>query len=1462
MLSSSKAPYYTLGKHTRSPSPPESSSESLTASEIRRNPARKAKKTRTEEFVPSQTQRHRKIRRGRARTRNKGHGEQAASLSDRLQSEKLAEENTSNLPAIHHAEGVDVDITEGTPSMSTLNINSYYGEDVEMAEGASLASMSLGDVAGDSTKAPTVVPAGASPASTSLDEFAGVKAPTFLPASAPPASASFHEVTGDSIKAPTVISANTSLTSMSLDEVAGNSINHFLSNDSISAPLATRPSNSKLSNPISSASGMSILSSSRLEMADPLGNNPVFCGEDGHGFAGHNPGPRKDSLQGHVSVDGDVVSSILDMSNRSNGTFISTSQSATSEVMSGGSIRSSISPTDLSAPSKSVSDPSISISPTATSHGSAHSLKSPALSITPSAMSDGLATSSSAVPSVSMHIPNESYKSTMAMSDSTESVSSPALSNVSSHPSTMTMSCSNGSTVSSVSASSPALSSALPTAISSVSSHSSTTAMSCSNGLTESGVSANSPAISYASPTAFSNVSSHPSTMVMSCSNVSTESGVSASSPALSSAMPTAIPIAVSCSTEFSVSASFPAVSSASPIDMSTVPSSVSSLAMSEGLEESSVSAASSGSSMAISNTSKSSMIISNGSVGSISSNPRSPAASLVLSESLSAQSHLSSMVVSSAFTRSSASASSLAAMHCSNSNRQDDVQYLQGHSTSSTDSSGVQSCSDASESSQDMDASASVCGSGDDSAEAIMDLTDDETISSSNSSYHRSITASTITQSRASYDSLLSLGSSGSISSEATSPFWERSHNSLSDSRPTHDIEMASVTSHSSSERTISSARCSYASMLPLGASSRSASPLVWTSQSSQQSLQSAKSHSLSASGIASSSTHSSVSHSFSRNASDLDGFLSVSVLSTDSSRQAAFHSSSHRQSSSRSYSLSSSGLAASATELHSSRTSTEGGDYDVEDFSSGRSHESDTSRKGATYRSLYSDHSVDGAPDEGLPHSTECESSGYAAGHTDATNKKGGAHAKESRASHHRVPDFHPEDFAGPSEPQYHSFHADGASDNDLSDDEFSDDESFDESYKNKKGKARRAPDSFRRSKETASPRLEDYLTPEQIQQLTTETRQTLMNLLRDSDQRLLKSDVAQIFIALLSQNAPGGKSSVDEEEKPKLWQESMRRDTDNVDLASRIRAYMRDLLPDNEPTCVSAADLDRFIEDPNAGPTLAKYRLDLDTNHLLTSPWNLAAINIFVDAFLAEETNKDMKRKDVIVKLKGHMRHLHSMYRQNQMENSDDKQERDKASRTVNRRRELLTRRRDAIRGLGRCDDQGMAIASKAMEYLGHDAMSGDETDNERTRGKGPRKGRDRPRIRRAITVLDWRSQELGDFLRKLDACHIASRYNQNGNYGKGAFPDERYPSRRKERYLFTAPRGLPENFYDITWLRSLSADEKRALSIQPKVQLKLPAKVERLSKRFAHVKTRKTMPLPDNDPSLPPLHSQTS
>ena len=125
-------------------------------------------------------------------------------------------------------------------------------------------------------------------------------------------------------------------------------------------------------------------------------------------------------------------------------------------------------------------------------------------------------------------------------------------------------------------------------------------------------------------------------------------------------------------------------------------------------------------------------------------------------------------------------------------------------------------------------------------------------------------------------------------------------------------------------------------------------------------------------------------------------------------------------------------------------------------------------------------------------------------------------------------------------------------------------------------------------------------------------------------------------------------------------------------------------------------------------------------------------------------------------------------------------------------------------------------------KWNDRLGIDGHSGDETDH-----------RSANEMRYAIVKLPWRSEALTEFLRALDALHLSGHFTRAGRPVKGALPRVRVPNKRRVDNHAKPVVGLPENFYDKTWLAAQgeAAEVKQRLQIRSAVDLALPSNIKR-------------------------------
>lgn len=150
--------------------------------------------------------------------------------------------------------------------------------------------------------------------------------------------------------------------------------------------------------------------------------------------------------------------------------------------------------------------------------------------------------------------------------------------------------------------------------------------------------------------------------------------------------------------------------------------------------------------------------------------------------------------------------------------------------------------------------------------------------------------------------------------------------------------------------------------------------------------------------------------------------------------------------------------------------------------------------------------------------------------------------------------------------------------------------------------------------------------------------------------------------------------------------------------------------------------------------------------------------------------------------------------------------------RTSQLVNNRRQICNTKPDVSR-----------FKTYVDKLADEGGMSGDETDH---RGKQPATGQRKFFVARP----GWRSQEVTDWLRVIDALYMDHRFSPNGRATRGNWVRHRLDSDRVDRGRQPV-KGLPENFYDRAWLQGISRGERDALEMQPAVSLEHSAEVLR-------------------------------
>jgi hypothetical protein len=134
--------------------------------------------------------------------------------------------------------------------------------------------------------------------------------------------------------------------------------------------------------------------------------------------------------------------------------------------------------------------------------------------------------------------------------------------------------------------------------------------------------------------------------------------------------------------------------------------------------------------------------------------------------------------------------------------------------------------------------------------------------------------------------------------------------------------------------------------------------------------------------------------------------------------------------------------------------------------------------------------------------------------------------------------------------------------------------------------------------------------------------------------------------------------------------------------------------------------------------------------------------------------------------------------------------------------------------------------------ALEHLSRGGMSEDESDHaydsddEGDQVEGENGGHHVPqsapqRRRYKIKSIHWRSPDVTKWLRTMDLVHIGTRFYDDGTPMPGNQARERYPGTKTQ--IGRPITGLPRNFYDAEWLKTLDLDEIAGLGVQPEIDI---------------------------------------
>ncbi|KAF6748409.1 hypothetical protein DFP72DRAFT_575606 [Ephemerocybe angulata] len=315
---------------------------------------------------------------------------------------------------------------------------------------------------------------------------------------------------------------------------------------------------------------------------------------------------------------------------------------------------------------------------------------------------------------------------------------------------------------------------------------------------------------------------------------------------------------------------------------------------------------------------------------------------------------------------------------------------------------------------------------------------------------------------------------------------------------------------------------------------------------------------------------------------------------------------------------------------------------------------------------------------------------------------------------------------------------------------------------------------------------------------------------------------------------------------------------RDPVRVQIAALVRSHAFDMMDRTRApvgpdpiTSVSLAHVTRYATTKRKehGPNEDHLELFLDfrsvlpTSRPICNVWNTQAGAVFTANFLRQYPEYQTQRAIVLACFKAHLRQLENQF--NRFSAFDDEETREKAvvDRKVQLRRERCSRRiktLEAFRGKSATVDRLAKLSRNKFDWK---VCSGDDTDSDGEK---------------VITTLDWRAEEVRPMFRIVDLLTLVLRFPDGVHATSGQFPQHRYdPVDAREhgepvleRRRTDPQRGLPENFYNPTWLRSLDEDARERLEMTRPISFEFPRALVGLAETAVPVKDRKSKPLPRN------------
>ncbi|KAI6024059.1 hypothetical protein BKA83DRAFT_17398, partial [Pisolithus microcarpus] len=278
------------------------------------------------------------------------------------------------------------------------------------------------------------------------------------------------------------------------------------------------------------------------------------------------------------------------------------------------------------------------------------------------------------------------------------------------------------------------------------------------------------------------------------------------------------------------------------------------------------------------------------------------------------------------------------------------------------------------------------------------------------------------------------------------------------------------------------------------------------------------------------------------------------------------------------------------------------------------------------------------------------------------------------------------------------------------------------------------------------------------------------------------------------------------------------------------------------------------------PALGPSCTSGRFRVDLSGVPSTDWNKSAAHVFVQSFHDAYPDCAKSSKDICVAWERHFNRLRQIYQDHQerarlaqVELAQIAAGHPADSSNVKTSSETLhqTRRRQERKShvcfshcrityfhlieilqlylrrlhVAKFYSQQHPSAARAIEELGVSGMSSDDSDHESGGGAA----------RYTIVSKDWRSGEVTELLRLLDALHLHLRYRNNWNATSGTWPHLRLISHKSSTRA--AVKGLPRNFYARRFLVSLTQEAFDELqSIEQTLPMGIPDGLRELAKPY--------------------------